>query len=170
MKLLPILASALAAALLCSWPASSADLPAPTGPVVLTVSGAIGNTNGDGVARFDMASLEAMAGRSATMETPWTEKSTQFSGPLLRNVLAAVGAKGSTVTLVALNDYSSDIPLSDAMDFDTMLATRMDGKPMSVRDKGPLFLIYPFDLSADLYNEKYFSRSVWQIKEIKVAE
>ena len=53
---------------------------------------------------------------------------------------------------------------------DTILATRMDGQLMSVRDKGPLFLIYPFDLDSGLYNEKYFARSVWQIKEIEVGE
>ena len=47
---------------------------------------------------------------------------------------------------------------------------KLDGKPMSIRDKGPLMLVYPFDLDADLYNEKYFSRSVWQIKEIEVGQ
>ena len=40
----------------------------------------------------------------------------------------------------------------------------------SVRDKGPLFLVYPFDTNPETYNEKYFSRSVWQIKEIEVGE
>ncbi|KQT85761.1 molybdopterin-dependent oxidoreductase [Aurantimonas sp. Leaf443] len=163
-----VLAACVAAAFLGS--AVAGELPAPSGPAVLTVSGAIANTNVDGFARFDMATLEAMQDRSATMETPWTAKATTFSGPLLRSVLAAVGAKGRTIRLVALNDYASDLPVEDAAELDTMLATRMDGAPMSVRDKGPLFLIYPFDQSADLYNEKYFSRSVWQIKEIKVVE
>ena len=46
----------------------------------------------------------------------------------------------------------------------------MDGKPLSVRDKGPLFLIYPFDKNPELYNEKYFSRSVWQIKKIEIRD
>jgi hypothetical protein len=41
---------------------------------------------------------------------------------------------------------------------------------MSVRDKGPLFLVYPFDKDQGLFNEKYFSRSVWQIKDIEVTE
>ena len=56
------------------------------------------------------------------------------------------------------------------MDFDTILAIKMNGEPMTVRNKGPLFLIYPFDTNPDLYNEKYFNRSVWQIKEIEVVE
>lgn len=144
------------------------DLPPPLGPVVLTVSGEIANTNEGALARFDMTSLEAMPGRTAAMETPWTEGKVAFEGPFLRSVLEAVGAHGGTIRLTALNDYSADIPAGDATGLDTILATRMDGKPMSVRDKGPLFLVYPFDRSADLYNEKYFSRSVWQIREIEV--
>ncbi|ALN75662.1 MULTISPECIES: molybdopterin-dependent oxidoreductase [unclassified Aureimonas] len=164
------LACMLAATFTLIGAAAAADLPNPSGPVVLTISGTISNTNGDGIARFDLAALEAIGGRSATMETPWTDGPTQFSGPFLRNVLAEVGAKGSKVQLIALNDYAADIPVGDATGLDTILATRMNGKPLSVRDKGPLFLIYPFDQSPDLYNEKYFSRSVWQIKEIRVVE
>jgi hypothetical protein len=69
--------------------------------------------------------------------------------------------------LIALNDYAAEVPAEDALKIDSMLATRMDGLPMSVRDKGPLFLIYPFDTDRSLYNEKYFSRPVWQIKTIE---
>jgi len=61
------------------------------------------------------------------------------------------------------------VPADDAK-LDTILATKLDGKLMSVRDKGPLMLVYPFDLDQGLYNEKYFSRSVWQIKEIEVGQ
>lgn len=41
---------------------------------------------------------------------------------------------------------------------------------MSVRDKGPLFLIYPFDDNPDLFDEVYFGRSVWQIAQIVVGD
>ncbi|GGD41391.1 molybdopterin-dependent oxidoreductase [Aureimonas glaciei] len=162
--------AAVVAALVWHAGATAGELSAPEGAVVLTVTGAIANSNGDGVAAFDLPALEALTGRSGTMETPWTPGKTTFSGPLLRAVLSAVGAQGKTIRLVALNDYAADIPLEDATDLDTILATRMDGKLMSVRDKGPVFLIYPFDQDPALYNEKYFSRSVWQIKEVKVLE
>ncbi|KQT54405.1 hypothetical protein ASG43_02025 [Aureimonas sp. Leaf454] len=161
-------AAALIAAILLPGVSTAADLPLPKGAVVLKVTGEIENTNNGREADFDMAALEAMAGREARMATPWTEGKTAFSGPFLRSVLASVGARGKTIRLVALNDYSAEIPVGDATDLDTILATRKDGKPMSVRDKGPLFLIYPFDQSFELYNEKYFSRSVWQIKELVI--
>ena len=152
-------------ATLLAVPAWALDKPA--GDPVLTVTGAVSETNDGGNAVFDMAMLEALAGRSAKMQTPWTENETEFSGPFLREVLKAAGAKGKTLKVKALNDYAAEVPAEDA-ELDTILATKLNGAPMSVRDKGPLMLVYPFDLDKGLYNEKYFGRSVWQIKEIEV--
>lgn len=160
--------AALAALALSCAPVSAAQLPAPTGPVVLTLKGRIANANVDGTVQFDLAMLERLAGRDAVMETPWTEGTTRFSGPLVRAVLEEVGADGDTLVIRALNDYAAEVPMADATGLDTILALRMNGNLMSVRDKGPLFLIYPFDQNRELYNEKYFSRSVWQIREIEV--
>lgn len=146
-------------------------LDAPKGEPILTIIGPqLAHPNVGQSAQFDLEMLDKLAGRQGTMETPWTKGEVQFTGPLLRSVLEAAGAKGNTLTIKALNDYAAKIPMEDATTLDTILATRMDGQLMSVRDKGPLFLIYPFDLDSGLYNEKYFARSVWQIKEIEVGE
>lgn len=163
-----VLATAAAAALLFSNAASALD--APKERVILTVTGAIDDTNSASGAEFDMPMLEALPGRSGQMETPWTEGQTRFDGPLLRSLLEAVGAHGKTLRITALNDYSAEVPMEDATEFDTMLAVAMNGEPMSIRDKGPIFMVYPFDTNPELYNEKYFSRSVWQIKAIEVIE
>jgi hypothetical protein len=39
---------------------------------------------------------------------------------------------------------------------------------MAVRDKGPLFIIYPFDQHAELRNSVYHSRCAWQLKAIEL--
>jgi hypothetical protein len=39
---------------------------------------------------------------------------------------------------------------------------------MAVREKGPLFIIYPFDSAPELKNARYYSRSAWQLKAIEV--
>lgn len=140
----------------------------PTGDVVLTVTGGISETNDGKAAVFDAKMLEALPGRDAKMQTPWTEGTVEFSGPLLREILKAAGAKGTKLSVKALNDYAAEVPMEDATSLDTILATKLNGEIMSVRDKGPLMLVYPFDLDKGLYNEKYFGRSVWQIKEIEV--
>ena len=160
--------SALAFALCIPLAGSAYALDAPTGEVVLRVTGNVSNVNDGKAAAFDISMLEHLSGRKANMETPWTQGDTVFEGPLLKAVLDAAGASGKTLKVKAINDYSAEVPASDATDYATMLATKMNGKDMSVREKGPLFLIYPFDTNKELYNEKYFSRSVWQIMEIEV--
>ena len=159
----------LAAAMLAVCASTSAfALDKPTGDVILTITGHVANANVDGTAQFDADMLAQLASRSGEMETPWTTGKVTFSGPLLRAVLEEAGATGDKLVVKAINDYSAEVPMEDAQKLDTILATSMDGKSMSIRDKGPLFLIYPFDQNPDLYTEKYFSRSVWQIKEVEV--
>lgn len=165
--------SLIAAALMLA--ASAAPVPAaqldnPLGEVVLVVSGHIDNTNQGKAAAFDLPMLQSLAGRRALMETPWTNGLTSFEGPLLSAVLDTVGAHGSRLLVKALDDRTTELPMSDATDFPTMLALKLNDDFMSVRDKGPLFLIYPFDTHRELYTERYFSRSVWQISEIEVVD
>lgn len=146
-----------------------AALEAPAAAVVLTVRGALARASRDGKADFDMAMLERLPQRSITTETPWHLGAHTFEGPLLREVLAAAGARGETARLVALNDYSVAMPLDDAQRYDVIVARHLDGKPMSVREKGPLFVMYPFDTQPQLRNAVYFSRCVWQLRSIELA-
>jgi hypothetical protein len=148
--------------------ATAGELPSPKGPVVLTVSGRIANTNAGKTAEFDLAMLEALPGRTAKVNTPWAEGVNAFQGPLTRAVLEAVGAAGTKLKVTALNDYSAEVPTEDFIKFDVILALKKNDAYLPVRNQGPIFVIYPFDLNPSLYNEVYFSRSVWQVKSIEV--
>jgi hypothetical protein len=148
--------------------ATAGDRPSPKGPVVLTVSGRIANTNAGKTAEFDLAMLEALPGRTAKVNTPWAEGVNAFQGPLTRAVLEAVGAAGTKLKVTALNDYSAEVPAEDFIKFDVILALKKNDAYLQVRNQGPIFVIYPFDLNPSLYNEVYFSRSVWQVKSIEV--
>jgi hypothetical protein len=160
---------ALSLVLLTAGLSTAQALDQPAGPVILTVKGPLEHPNVGDTAQFDLEMLERLAGRTGEMTTPWSEAAVAYSGPYLRSVLEAAGAHGATLKVTALNDYSASIPFADAAELDTILATRANGKLLSVREKGPLFLIYPFDLDKRLFNEKYFSRSVWQIGTIEVV-
>lgn len=144
-------------------------LEAPVGAVVLQLAGrGIGKPNRDGRAEFDMAMLERLSQRTITTVTPWYPNERAFSGPLLRDVLDAAQVSGERARLVALNDYRVEVPLADARQYDVIVARLLDGKPMGVREKGPLFVMYPFDQRPDLRNITYYSRCVWQLKAIEV--
>lgn len=160
---------AASAALVLVAPGAQA-LERPKGRVILTVSGRIGIRNAEKTAEFDMDMLAALPQHTFSTKTPWYPEAHQFTGPLLRDVLAAVGAQGKNLRAIALNDYKVDLPVGDALKFNLVLARLMDDKPMPVRDKGPLFLIYPFDADETLRNERYYSRSAWQLKALDVLE
>jgi hypothetical protein len=140
---------------------------------LLTVSGVRLENPAQGRRRaFDRAALEALPRRELAAHTPWFDGRAVFAGPLLRNVLAAAGAPANfngTLRCTALNDYRVDVPAADARGFDVVVAHIRDGKPMTVRDKGPLFVIYPFDEHPQLRNSTYYSRCIWQLKAIELV-
>jgi hypothetical protein len=119
-------------------------------------------------AHFDMAMLANLPQTSFSTQTPWYAQPRKFTGPLLRDVVSAAGGQGSTLRAHALNDYRVDIPYDDAQRYDIIVARLLDDKPMAVRDKGPLFVIYPFDARPELRSAVYFSRSAWQLRTIEV--
>jgi hypothetical protein len=151
-----------------AWRGASA-LDVPAGPVVLTLVGRVRQPNAGATAQFDMAMLEKLPQTSFSTRTPWYAAARRFTGPLLRDVLAIAGAQGTLLRVTALNDYRVDVPWSDAQRHDLILARLLDGQPMAVRDKGPLFMIYPFDDQPELRSAVYYSRSAWQLKSIEVA-
>lgn len=143
-------------------------LESPTGPVVLSVSGRVLVPNDGALAHFDMAMLERLPQTTFSTKTPWYGQPRQFTGPLLRDLLRRAGAHGTTMRLRALNDYRVDVPFEDAQRYDLIVARLLDGAPMPVRDKGPLFAVYPFDSQPELRNAVYYSRSAWQLRYIEV--
>lgn len=142
-------------------------LDAPKERPILTVSGKIAVKNAGDVARFDMKMLEALPQQTFTTRTPWYDKPVKFTGPLLADVLAAVKASGASVNAIAINDYKISIPMGDTK-FKPIVARLLDDQPMPVREKGPLFVVYPFDSSAELRSSTYYERSIWQLKTLEV--
>lgn len=140
----------------------------PDSRTILQVAGNISPAGGRAAAEFDLSSLEDMGVSQVQTSTPWTEGQPVFEGVLMRDLLHAVGAEGTTITATALNDYRVDIPMSDFEDYPVILAYRMNGHRLEVRDKGPLWIIYPQDEFPELNTKKVQSRWVWQVKEITV--
>lgn len=164
-----IVTAALAGLLLLSAGVSgAAELAVPSGKTILTVTGAISETNAEGAAQFDLAMLDALPGQQTTTTTPWYDGAQSFSGPLGSALLEAVGAEGDTLVVTAINDYVTEIPRSDFETWPVIFATRHNGEAMSVRDKGPVFVIYPFDSDKTLNSEVFYGRSAWQVKSIEV--
>lgn len=138
------------------------------GKIILTISGKVGEKNTATAAQLDLAMLEKLPQRNFSTMTPWDPKPVQFTGPLVRDVLALVKAQGRTLKALALNDYQTSIPFDDATQHDVILAHRMNGEPIPVKTKGPLFIVYPYDSKKELQSTVFYERSAWQLKSITV--
>lgn len=145
-----------------------AALGAPTEKPILTISGKIRVFNLGETAQFDRPMLEALGMTGFETMTPWYDKLVTFEGPLMTAVMDAVGAYGDSVIAKALNDYSTTIPRADFAQFKTILALKRDGTYLPVRDKGPLFIVYPFDSNPELKQQKFYGRSAWQVAQFVV--
>ena len=131
----------------------------------LEVSGNIKNTT-DPVKKsylFTDKQLLAMPVQSITTSTSWTPQR-KFEGIAVADILARVGAKGSTLTFYALNDYYIDVPLLDVEKYNMILASKRDGEMLTIRNFGPLFLVCLRDgAGREFTSPLYNSRFIWHV-------
>ncbi len=120
-------------------------------------------------ATFTLEDLLALPQTTVVTKNDYVDTAATFQGPRLRAVLEPLNvAPDATLKMVALNDFSSNVPAVDAFDYDVILAVLRDGEPMPVRDKGPIWVIYPMDDHAELQDNSINGRLVWQLKNISV--
>ncbi|MFB2874335.1 molybdopterin-dependent oxidoreductase [Aeromonas jandaei] len=128
----------------------------------LTIKGD-GCCNGKGQISLTRAEFEALPQSEVTTKTPWTEGSHTYRGVLLRELVKKYGLKSSEVKAMAVNDYWAAVPVEDGDKYPVLVAEKQDGKPLTLRNKGPLWIIYPLSDYPDLNKELYHSRMVWQL-------
>jgi len=147
-----------------AWGITTQSAPADD-KVILTIDGKIGSAT---PLSLDFEMLSGIGHHTIKTTTKWTDGTTTFEGPLLRDVLKYAGANGKSIRAVAINDYAVTIPVTDALDHDVILAHTADGKRMRIRDKGPLWIIYPWSDKLELHDERIFTRSIWQLNRLEL--
>lgn len=150
------------------WASDAMDVP--SGDVILTVSGTIDATNVDDTAQYDLEMLRALPAASISTTTIWTDGVLMFTGVPLASLLETLGSSGSTLRASAINDYTIEIPVDSLEAEAPILAYEMNGEPMHRRDKGPIWVIYPFDSDPKYRTSQVHSRAVWQLDRIEVVE
>lgn len=160
----PIAAALVVLALLAAMLAPDSRASAQEGVLVVTWV----DPAGAPLARrsFGMAELEALGAADVATSTPWTEGVVRFTGPTLAALAALEYHPVVEARLTALNDYSIDVPAADWAAHTLVLATRADGARMRVRDRGPLWLIYPLDSDPALRTQRFHARMIWQVRDI----
>jgi hypothetical protein len=152
-----------------------------TGPVLLTVTGAIGHGNRGPLdpaldqmmakqklqfARahtFDFAALAALPQSHIQPTLEYDGKQHALSGPLLADVVTATGATTGHPTLLdillrAVDGYAVMVSLADLRKYRFIVATHLDGKPMALGGLGPLWAVYDADRFADMMERPLSAR------------
>jgi hypothetical protein len=117
---------------------------------------------------FSDGDLSAMPQIEHKTSTIWTEGELTFSGPALRALLDSVQAGNGDLEMTAVNNYKVRVPRSVVEADVPIIAMRIDGKPFSVREKGPLWIIFPYDSHERFNSETVYSYSIWQLSSIRV--
>src|SRR5450830_208169 len=152
-----------------------------TGPVLLTVTGAIGNGNRGPLDpaldqmmakqklqfsrahTFDFAALAALPQTSIKPTLEYDNKQHELSGTLLADVIAATGAmtgKPATLDILlrAIDGYAVQVALTDLRKYRYIVATHLDGKPIPLGGLGPLWAVYDADRFADIMERPLSAR------------
>lgn len=137
----------------------------PQEKIILSIEG---NLAGGRKVEFRRSDIEKLGVVTVRTTTPWHNGPQEFEGVPLDALMKAAGADGRKANVQALNKYRTEIPFADFATHKPILALKRGGQYMSVQDKGPLFVIYPFDSKAELKSEQYYGRSAWQVRSITV--
>lgn len=143
-------------------------VPAPTGPVVLSLTGKIGVTNVNDRLDFDLPTLERLGLIAYRVDDPDLKREAEYQGVLLKQVLdvAKIAPEAKELWADALDDYKTSIPL-EVNKWPVMIATLRDGAPIPKVDKGPLEIVFPnrsYPIPAEPYNRMW----VWQLTSLDV--
>ena len=93
---------------------------------------------------YSAEELEEIGFYRVTTVTPWRNEPAAFDGPLLTDLLEMHGLKSApALRVVAENDYAVVIPSEIWKKWPIVVATRVNGKPHTRRQKGPIQFILP---------------------------
>lgn len=111
--------------------------------------------------------LEALPTYEITTTTPWRDTPATFSGVLLSDLLANHGMSDvSAIVVAAENEFQVVFERSALEAAPVLIATRVDGRPHSRRQRGPIqFIIADEDMRANGALEE--SHLVWMAASIK---
>ncbi len=164
-----------------------ADMPAPQGHVLLTLGGAVTETNlpargendggllgylevqHDGAAGFDAVMLDGLEQVEITIAygPEGNQRDIAFSGPRLSDVMTMAGAEGKTAKPMALDGYQAEIPWDSISAHQPIVATHADSNPMGIGGYGPTMIVFPPTDDPDLAQEQA-SQQVWALAYIGI--
>lgn len=132
---------------------------------------AVQDISGREIQTFSTKQLKAeFSQQTYNTRTPWTQqdKKIVYRGPLLTDVLAKSGlAKIPAIKVIAYDNFVSEIRMDEIRSYRPILAVErqctqddrvhdrceadQEFRPISMVEKGPIFIVWPYDKLPDTY-------------------
>ncbi|WP_323781918.1 oxidoreductase [Thalassovita sp.] len=120
--------------------------------------------------RMTVEDLKKLPHAGFETSTIWTEGLQTFEGVWLKDLIRHLDVSEGTLELSALNEYLIEIEVEEVGDLGALVAYMRNGKPMTARDKGPLWVVFPYDSDVKFQSETTYARSVWQLDRIALLQ
>ncbi|MBC08358.1 MAG: hypothetical protein CMO10_18940 [Thalassospira sp.] len=132
--------------------------------------GTLSMTNAKGeTVRVSMKELMDLQATEINTSTQWTDGVQKFRGVAFDLLFDTYGLEADTVRVSALNDYNVMVPADVLRNDGAILAYQLNDAEMSVREKGPFWVIFPYDADERFNTDTYWAYSVWQVKSVDAA-
>lgn len=124
-----------------------------------------------GSARYSPATLEQFGVYRLVTHSPWRDAPAAFEGVRLVDILAAHGlVDAKAIRVSAENDYAVVIPRSVWRDHAVLVATRVDGRAHSRRQRGPIQFVFDYDDDAATRDKSFEQNWVWMAARIEAVD
>jgi hypothetical protein len=164
------------------------------GPAMLTIAGAIERSNRgptDPVIdqmmhkqnvqfkrafTFDLAALDKLPAVTISPTLEYDGKQHQLRGPRLAAALDMLGASKAAdahIVFHSVDGYMPQVSLAQLRKYDYILATQIDGMPLSIGGFGPVFAIYDADRIPELAQkplDQRFALCPWGLYCVEVVD
>ncbi len=103
---------------------------------------------------------------SLSTMTPWTNAVDQYKAIPLKSILGSIINKYDTLHLKAENGFEVHENIRFLLDADAFLAFKKNGQFMRLRDKGPVWLLFPYSQRPKLDDAFHNQVAVWMLYEV----
>lgn len=148
---------------------AGAAVPPPQEEVILTIHGKVGIANRENKIEMDRPTIEAVGKIAYTVDDPFEERQIRYTGVLMANLLDLwqIDKTATTLHLTALNDYHTEIAISELREYPVMLALEADGQYMQPDYRGPAMIVYPIH-HYEFHVSEVRAKWIWQLQTIEV--
>lgn len=119
--------------------------------------------------RMSVRQIEQLAPLAeVTMYDPWDKRTERYQGILMNEFVRKLGQPGiKELLLSAIDEYQVTFHENEWQQFRIMIVTRVNGEYLSVREKGPMKIIFPdYEMSNKSY-ELNRPKWLWMINRIE---